>query len=151
MVAKTDKHVLVTLRSAYALRDDGARFAYWKSGMFGAMLLGINFLACSVGLRWMRPDAVVLPMVLLALAAALFVAVGWCAKRLRYPHCVRLTREELDAMRDDMGIPDDVFRLTQDSVIHGSKEDFQADEIVAAAVQKGQAASRFDKRGRESI
>lgn len=135
------KLILVSLDAANWFRDEGMRFAYWKSAVIGLMLMANLFFALAAGLYLYAPGWEIALLVCLLMAFVSLVAMAWCNKSAEFPQCVRMTREELDTMRDDMGIPADVFQRTHDNVIHGSRMDFRADEQVEKVVRRARFSS----------
>ena len=131
---------LVTYRSAIALRDAGIQYAYRKAGMYAGSLVALC--AMAVGAYFMVTGRE-LPLTLLLLG---FLALGIayrCAEKAVFPQEPRLTLEELDTMRNDIGLRPDVFKQTHDSVLHGSDDEHQAiDKANAVLTQIARAVKK---------
>lgn len=133
---------LVTYRSATELRDAGIRYAYRRAGMHIGIVVGLvaasvaQYLAMVAGaeigiLEW---------MLFIFGIASIFVA-GYCGRTAEFPQCPRITLEELDAMRNEMGLLPEVFRQTHDSVLHGSFEEHRAIDDTAVILERVKQAS----------
>lgn len=133
---------LITIRSAEAWRDAGIRFAYLKAGIIGALALLIPI---SIFLLWIlqKPQEHDIGSVwlMLGLVLALMVSIALCARSMEFPHFPRMTLEELEIMRVEMGIPAHVFKQTHDSVLHGSSEE------VRAGMQTNELIEKLKKSG----
>lgn len=133
---------LITIRSAEAWRDAGIRFAYLKAGIIGALALLIPI---SIYLLWIlqKPQEHDIGSVwlMLGLVLALMVSIALCARAMEFPHFPRMTLEELEIMRVEMGIPAHVFKQTHDSVLHGSSEE------VRAGMQTNELIEKLKKSG----
>lgn len=130
---------LITLRSAEVLREEAMQFAYRKVGMHVGVLLAAVCMSISLHLA-LAGDSVGGVSIGLALVSPLLLGVAWyCGRTLSFPHCPRLTFAELDAMRNDMGLPAEVLEQTYDSVVVGSDEDWQSvkrAQVAAADAQQ---------------
>lgn len=118
---------LVTYRSAEALRDSGIRYAYLKAGMLAALAIAVLLGASVLWLIVKSPEHTgPLRWLLLGLEFAACAAVAVCSRAIEYPQTPRMTLDELEAMRDKMGVPAHVFQQTHDSVLHGSMDEVHA-------------------------
>lgn len=137
---------LVTYRSAEAFRDAGIRYAYMRAGVLASFMIAM--LAGSVVLRLMlkspeQSDS--LAWLLSGIAVAAGVAMVLYGRAVEYPQCPRMTLEELEAMRSDMGMPAHVFQQTHDSVLHGSMEEIHAQSKALDLIQRlMRSPSRMD-------
>lgn len=128
---------LVTYRSAEALRDSGIRYAYLKAGMLVSFAIAILLGACGLRLIFGSHEPVnslVWPLLIFSIAAG--AAAAACGRAMEYPHCPRLTLEELETMRNEMGIPPNVFQQTHDSVLHGSMDEVHAGWKTQELIQR---------------
>ena len=124
---------LVTYRSAIDLRDAGIQYAYRKAGMYAGSF--VMLCAMAVGAYFLVTGQEV-PLTLLFLG---FLALGiayWCAEKAVFPQEPRLTLEELESMRSDIGLRPDVFKQTHDCVLHGSENEHQAIDKANALLRK---------------
>lgn len=126
---------LVTYRSALAMRDEAIGFAYRKVGhrvgcFVGllCMLAAVYLLVSGAGLLWVG-------LLLMGGACALGVAF-YCARTLDFPHFARLSLEELELMRDEMGLRPDVYLQTHGSVLHGSLDEHRAIKLADGVLAK---------------
>lgn len=130
---------LVTYRSAEELRDAGMRFAYRKAGLYVGALVAI----LSVFAATWSGVASELMFVLFGVGVVALAVASYCGRTLEFPHCPRLSLEELESMRDDMGLPPEVFRQTHDNVLHGSFEEHRAitkTNAVLAKIKQSESA-----------
>ncbi|WP_291519319.1 hypothetical protein [Acidovorax sp.] len=127
MSNSADSPILVTYRSAEELRDAGIKYAYLKAGVFAAFWLAVFFLMCCLWLLSRSPEH---PHPLAWLAFVLGISSGLvmmaCGRAIEFPHCPRLTLDELEIMKNGMGLSDITFQRTHDSVIHGSVDEVRA-------------------------
>ncbi len=129
---------LVTLRAARALRDEGIRYAYQRAGLYAGLILGP---CISAGATYCVGDPTHPTALIFSVAGLLLMALGaFVGTRATYPQTPRLTLEEIERMRDDMGLPPSVFRQTHDNVLHGSPAEHQA------AATTDELLSRLQKR-----
>ncbi len=133
---------LVTYRSAIELRDAGIEYAYRKLGMHVGLFVVLCVMAASV--FYLVTGKGLPPLVLLLIGLAAMGVAAWCAEKAVFPQEPRLTLDELETLRNDMGIPADVFKQTHDSVIHGSIEEHQAMEGANTVLNRiARAAAPF--------
>lgn len=136
---------LVTYRSAEALRDSGIRYAYLKAGMLASFAIAVLLGACVLWLiATPTGNSVFLGWVLLGFAVASGAATAVFGRAMEFPQSPRMTQEELDSMRDEMGIPAHVFRQTHDSVLHGSMEEVHAGWKARELIERFKNSGRFD-------
>lgn len=131
---------LVTYRSAVELRDAGIRYAYLKACMHAGLMIGMINACVVVYLTWSEhPASSTLLLPLLIVGSISVATAAACGKTAEFPHAPRLTLEELDNMRNDMGLSPQVFRQTSDSVLQGSFAEHKAiaqTDAVLARVQQ---------------
>ena len=118
---------LIPYRSAEAMRDDAIRFAYRKMGLRLGVPVAILCLLAAMRLLTTGSDELLVYALLGGGAFALAV-VGYCGKTMEFPHCPRLSLEELELMRNEMGLRPDIYRQTHDSVLHGTFDEHRAIE-----------------------
>lgn len=124
---------LVTYRSAIDLRDAGIRYAYLKAGMYAGSFVMLCAMAVSA---YFLMTGQVPPLTLPFLGIFAVGIAYWCAEKAIFPHTPRLTLEELESMRSDIGLRPDVFKQTHDSVLHGSENEHQAIDKANALLRK---------------
>ena len=73
---------------------------------------------------------------LLGLPAASIASLAVYLKTVKFPNYPRMTLDELDVMRKEMGLPAHVFQQTHDSVLHGSGAEIDAGTQADALIQK---------------
>lgn len=130
---------LVTYRSAVELRDAGIRYAYRKAGMHAGLLIGPIAASVALYLVWSENTASSVLLLPLLIVGVLSIAIaGVCGKAAEFPHAPRLTLEELDTMRNDMGLSPEIFRQTHDSVLQGSFAEHKAIEQTDAVLARVQ-------------
>lgn len=130
---------LVTYRSAVELRDAGIRYAYLKACMHAGLMIGMINVCVVVYLTWSEhPASSVLLLPLLIVGVLSIAIAGVCGKAAEFPHAPRLTLEELDTMRNDMGLSPEIFRQTHDSVLQGSFAEHKAIEQTDAVLARVQ-------------
>lgn len=125
---------LITYRSAEVMRDDAIRFAYRKMGLHIGLLIGLLCLFAAMRLVTTGSDELLM-YALLGVGAAALAAACYCGKTMDFPHCPRLSLEELELMRNEMGLRTDVYQQTHDTVLHGTFDEHRAmkqtDEVLA--------------------
>jgi hypothetical protein len=126
---------LVTFRSAEAFRDDGIHFAYRKAGLHVGLLLALCCMAAATRLALSGVDNGLM-WALFGLGAASMCIALYSARSMEFPRFPRLSLEELEAMRHDMGILPEVFKQTHDNVLHGTPDEFRAIETADAVLSK---------------
>lgn len=144
MKAAEHRPTLVTLESAEAFRDAGIRYAQMRTGLWlgGAAACALGaYAAANLEADWSLWTWLAL---LSAWAAAL--AVGfYCGNRSEFPHTPRVSLDDLQTMRDDMGLPAAVFAQTHDAVIHGTVDDWRAMRGAKALIERSKiGADRAD-------
>lgn len=136
---------LVTYRSAEAFRDAGIRYAYLKAGMVTSFAIAVVLVSAVLWLVLKNPEQTdPLAWLLLCIAVAASAGMVLCARAVEFPHCPRMTLEELEIMRTEMGIPGQVFQQTHDSVLQGSMEEVHAGWKAQELIQRFKNSSRFD-------
>jgi hypothetical protein len=94
---------LIIYRSAEALRDAGIRYAYMKAGMIASM--GV-FVLAGAGAIWLllenTQQFVAWSWLLLVIELATAVAATLFGRAAKFPHCARMTLEELDTPQTGM-------------------------------------------------
>ena len=127
MINSAESPILVTYRSAEALRDAGIKYAYFKAGVFAAFLVEVFFLMCGLWLVSRSPEH---PHPLAWLALLFAIASGLvmvaCGRAIEFPHCPRLTLDELETMKNGMGLSATIFQRTHDSVLQGSMDEMRS-------------------------
>ena len=73
---------------------------------------------------------------LLGISIAAGAAMALCGRAMVFPQFPRMSLEELEIMRSEMGIPAHVFQQTHDGVLHGSMEDIEADGKARELIQR---------------
>ena len=137
--------ILVTLRSAAALRDDAILYAYCRAGFHVCLLLAV--VSGVVGqCLLVYTDAAGWVSGLFAVCMVVFGFVAYfCGEKMEYPHFPRLTLDELEAMRDDMGLSPENYMQTHNNVLHASRQEMQAmetaDSLLNAIKQKARSAN----------
>lgn len=132
---------LITYRSAMVMREEAIQFAYRKMGQYVSMLVGSMSMAAGAWLILTgASNALLWSLLVVSLASS--IAATYCGRTMSFPHCPRLSFEELDAMRDDMGLPAEVIHQTRDSVVLGSEEDWKAARQAEAVVAKIQRIAK---------
>lgn len=126
---------LITYRSAAVMREEAIQFAYRKLGLYLGLPGASLGTAAGAWLTLAGTDSV-LAMALFVVSLVSFALAMYCARTMRYPHNPRLSFEELNMMRDDMGLPAEVFQQTRDSVVLGSDEDWKSVKQAEAAVER---------------
>ncbi len=125
---------LITYRSAEAMRDDAIRFANRKMGLHIGLLVGLLCMLGAMRLVTTGADEV-LSYALLGIGASALAAAYYCGKTMDFPHCPRLSLEELETMRNEMGLRSEVYQQTHDSVLHGTFDEHRAikqtDDVLA--------------------
>lgn len=136
--------VLVTIKSAATFRDDAIRYAYYRAGLFACTLISVVSVA---GLHYLLAYTAVGTATLGLVggtAAVAAIAAFICAKRRVFPQVPRISFEELEMMRDGMGLPPDVYQRTCENVLIGSIEERRAidktDVLLKTLQQKSQEA-----------
>lgn len=111
------------------MRDDAIRFAYRKMGYNIGLLVALLCMLAAVRLVTTGADE------LLAVGAFALVAAYFCGKTMDFPHCPRLSLEELELMCNEMGLRPDVYRQTHDLVLTGTFDEHRAmkqtDDVLA--------------------
>ena len=130
---------LVTYRSAVELRDAGIRYAYLKACMHAGLMIGMINACVVVYLIWSEhPASSVLLLPLLIVGVLSIAIAGVCGKAAEFPHAPRLRLEDLDTMRNDMGLSLEIFRQTHNSVLQGSFAEHKAIEQTDAVLARVQ-------------
>ena len=124
---------LITHRSAEELRDAGIAYAYKKAGLHVGLVVVFAVIGANVFLYLSGKET---PLALLLIGVVAMAAAFWCGHTAVYPHTPRLTLEELDTMKNDIGLRPDVFKQTYDSVLHGSAEEHQAIEKAHVVLEQ---------------
>lgn len=122
---------LISMRSAVEWRDAGMRYAYLKAGGIAAVATTL-ILCFGLGLLVIEKSTSNI-LLTLSLNVLAFVSLGaalLCARKMSFPHFPRMTLEELECMRNEMGIPASVYQRTHDRVLHGSFDEHNAIEIT---------------------
>ena len=133
---------LVTYRSAAELRDAGIRYAHLRACMHVGLWIGMSAASTALYIVWSEnPANNVLLLPLLICGVISMSIAGVCAKTADFPHTPRLTLEELDAMRNDMGLSPEIFRQTHDSVLQGSFAEHKAIEQTDAVLARVQRSA----------
>lgn len=137
---------LVTYRSAQALRDDGIRYGYLKAGMYAGYALGLISGGVALYLI-LTGSSSGWPTELMIFNIGANIGGLVCSRFASFPHTPRLTLEELNVMANDMGLPQAIFRQTDEAVLHGSFDEFRAIEQTNVILARAQASRVLDKTG----
>ncbi len=98
-----------------------------KAGMFASFAIAMLAAVVVVVLIQKSPQQIgPLVLVLFGVSVAAAVAMVLFGRAVNFPHCPRMTLEELETLRTEMGIPTHVFQQTHDSVLHGSADEIRA-------------------------
>lgn len=127
---------LVTYRSAEALRDSGIRFAYLRSGMLASCVIAVLLIGVALWLKVKSPETDTLIWLLVGLSVAAVAAMAGFGHAMEFPHSPRMTMEELETMRVEMGIPDHIYQQTNAAVLHGSMDEIRAGWKAEEVIQR---------------
>lgn len=132
---------LVTFRSAQDLRDAGIHFAYRKAGLNVGLLVAILSMAAVLHIRLYGADDTFMWALFGVSAISVCIAI-YSSKTMEFPQFPRLSIEELETMRYDMGLRPDVFSQTYGAVLHGTPEEhraiYAADAVISKIQNNGQ-------------
>lgn len=141
----TSLPILVTYRSAEALRDAGILYAYLKAGKLVSFATSAISSTIALWLLSINPEhhlAHPLVWLLLAIAITAGLAIVACDRVMEFPHSPRLTLDELESMKNEMGLSPQVFQRTHDSVLHASMDEIQAMKKTNHLIQRLIKSSR---------
>lgn len=132
---------LVTYRSAEALRDDGIGYGYRKAAMLFFLLIAVAAGGFAEVQTISSGTVESSTLALLAIALAAAAIAFYCGKTAEYPHIPRLTIEELETMRGEMGLPPAVCQQTENSVLVGSAAEIQAMNLTDSLLERVRSAA----------
>ena len=128
--------ILVTLEAAEAYKEAAIAYAAKRTAAYFCLFVLCLFIPFTFILLLDESSHFGYYFPALLLCPILGGASYYLLNNSDYPHCPRISSDELEFIREEMGLPLSVIQEMEDSVIHSTKSENEARELVKKMLSK---------------